>query len=300
LGTVVAGIPAYNEEKTIGSLVIEARRHADIVAVVDDGSTDKTAWIAEQAGATVIRHGANRGYGAALGTCFEFARANGTSALVIMDGDGQHRPEAIPRLLEPILNGSADITVGSRFLDRQALAKIPRYRRFGIGVLTKITNVMTDKDRRVTDAQCGFRAYSRRAVDTIVPKEKGMGASAEILWEADKSHLRVVEVPVEVDYDLDGSTEGPIRHAWGVLSSMVRYVETEHSLAAFGIPGAILIALGILLGIDVINRYYASPPPRELAVGLGLVTLLLMILGMLMAFTGLILHAVINANRRAS
>lgn len=301
MGEILAAIPAHNEAKTIGSLVLEARRYADEVAVVDDGSTDGTAWIAEQAGATVIRHQVNQGYGAALRTCFQYARFNGTRVLVILDGDGQHRPEAIPHVIDPVLRGRADICIGSRFLDQSSAQKVPLYRRFGINVLTKLTNLRSRGNGKVRDAQSGFRAYSRRAVDAIEPMESGMGASAEILWEADKKGMNVAEVPVQVDYGVKGSedsSEGPVRHALGVIVSMLRYVETERPLATFGIPGLVTFMLGIGIGLDVINKYYSSQEPRELAVGLALITILLIVLGMLLSFTALILHAVINAHRR--
>src|SRR6266571_8214023 len=106
---IIAAIPAFNEEKTIGSIVIIARRYADRVIVVDDGSEDRTAWVAEEAGATVIQHQRNRGYGAALRSCFNHARTGGCGILVILDGDGQHQPEMIPQVIAPVSYGKADI-----------------------------------------------------------------------------------------------------------------------------------------------------------------------------------------------
>lgn len=297
MAKIIAGIPAFDEEKTIGSMVLAARRYVDEVVVVDDGSNDRTAWIAEQAGAYVVRHDVNRGYGAAVRSCFRHARNNGTELLVILDGDGQHHPDAIPQVIEPILQGRADVSIGSRFLRPTSLAKVPRYRRFGIKVLTKLTNLGSRNNRHVVDGQSGFRAYSRRAVDTIDPLEENMGASAEILWEADKWGLKVVEVPIEVDYDIGGSTQGPIRHALGVIGSMVRYVETEHPLLTMGLPGALFIIFGMALGLDVVERYYASPT-HSLAVGLAMLTILFTIVGSMLGLGGIILHAVMNANKR--
>ncbi|MGQ0797174.1 MAG: glycosyltransferase family 2 protein [Methanobacteriota archaeon] len=293
----IAAIPAFNEEKTIGSLVLATRAYVDEVAVIDDGSTDKTAWIAEQAGARVVRHVNNRGYGAAIRSCFDYARNNGTTALVILDGDGQHRPEAIPRVVEPVLNGDADVSIGSRFLDGRAVAKVPRYRRFGIRALTRLTNLGSRRNKHVRDGQSGFRAYSRRALDVLDPREANMGASAELLWDADRRGLTVVEVPVEIDYGGHDSSQGPVRHALSVVGSMVRYVETEHPIGAFGLPGVALIIAGLVLGIDTANRYYADPL-KELAEGDALLTLLLIIIGTMLSFTGIILHAVLNASRR--
>ena len=294
---VLVAIPAFNEEKTIGSLVLAAQRYAEEVVVVDDGSTDDTSWIAQRAGARIVRHPYNRGYGAALRSAFDYARNNGTKALVVLDGDGQHRPEQIPRVVGPVLRGQADICIGSRFLSRKALGKVPRYRRFGIRVLTGLTNVGS-RNSKLNDAQSGFRAYSRKTIDTIDPAEAGMGASAEILWDADKRGLSVREVSIEVDYDVDTSTHGPVRHALGVVVSMLRYIETEHALLAFGLPGAVLFVLGLALGISVLEGVGTGRISSNDVLGRSLVTSLFITLGMMLSFTALVLHAVINANRR--
>ena len=292
---VLAAIPAFNEQKTIGSVVLTARRHASKVIVIDDGSADETAWVAEQAGATVIQHSSNRGYGASLRSCFDYARNNGYDILVILDADGQHRPEMIPQVIAPITEGKADVSIGSRFLDARGSKSIPRYRKLGIGVITRLTNMGTHNNQKINDAQSGFRAYSRAAITSIDPVESDMGASAEILWEADRKGLSIVEVPIEVDASLARQTRGPVSHGLSVVGSMIRYVETKHALLVFAVPGIILFLLGLGLGFFVVDSYYRT---TQLAVGLALVTVLVTVAGLLLTFTGLILHAVINANRR--
>src|SRR5437867_3969622 len=197
---VVVAIPAFNEGPTIGSVVLKARQFGSEVLVVDDGSTDDTAWIAELAGATVIRHRRNLGYGAALRSCFLYARNSRSEMMVVLDGDGQHDPSAIPRVLDPVMTGDADVSIGSRFLETKTASAVPRYRRFGIGLLTKLTNLGTKHGTRLHDAQSGFRAYSRNAIDLLDPKDADMVASAEIIWDADRSGLRIVEVPIDVRY----------------------------------------------------------------------------------------------------
>ena len=294
--SLLAAIPAFNEQKTIGSVVLAALRYATKVVVIDDGSEDETAWIAEQAGATIIQHPANRGYGAALRSCFDYARDHEFGVLVILDGDGQHRPEMIPQVVAPVTDGRADICIGSRFLDEHKSGGIPGYRRFGIGVITKLTNLGTHHSGKITDAQSGFRAYSHAAIAAIDPLETDMGASAEILWEADRKGLRIVEVPIEIDYSRSKTARGSVQHGLGVIGSMVRYVETKHALLFFSVPGFTLFLAGLALGLYVVESYYRT---TQLAVGLALITVLLVVLGVLLAFTGLILHAVINANRQA-
>src|SRR3989454_4265499 len=293
--SLLAAIPAFNEQKTIGSVVLTALRYATKGIVIDDGSEDETASIAQQAGATVIRHPTNRGYGAALRSCFEYARESEFEVLVILDGDGQHRPEMIPQVAAPVDEGRADVSIGSRFLEGNKAGGVPGYRRFGIRVITKLTNLGTRHSGKITDAQSGFRAYSRAAIASLDPLETDMGASAEILWDADRKGLRIVEVPITIDYFSAGSTRGPVQHGLRVIGSMLVYVETKHALLTFGIPGVLLSSLGFGLGLYVVQSYSAS---RTLAVGLALVTLLFIFLGTLLLFTGLILHAVINAARR--
>src|SRR4030042_4807226 len=115
---VVVGIPAFNEEKTIARVVLEAQRYADAVVVCDDGSSDLTAKIAERLGADVVRHERNLGYGSAIKSLFNRARELGADVLVTLDGDGQHDPGDIPNVVEPIKNGVADIRLGSGFIDK--------------------------------------------------------------------------------------------------------------------------------------------------------------------------------------
>src|SRR5438876_8406583 len=250
---IVAAIPAYNEGPPIGSVVLTARQFAREVVVIDDGSTDDTADTAALAGAHVIRHHANQGYGAAVRTCLDYARDSGADILVILDGDGQHRAELIPLVVEPVVKGNADVSIGSRFLNSRGSDAIPRYRRFGINVITKLTNLGTHHNGKVRDAQSGFRAYSRAAIEAVDPIETNMGASTEILWEADRKGLRIVEVPIDIYYTASASSRGPLQHGLSVIGSMIRYVETKHALLFFAVPGLFLFLAGLGLGFFVLD-----------------------------------------------
>ena len=114
---IIAGMPMYNEEETIGTVVTMALRHVDEVICIDDGSSDSSARIAEACGATVIRHRSNQGYGSALKTLFQTTNTRDADVLVVLDSDGQHDTSDIPKLIQPILDGEADFTIGSRFVE---------------------------------------------------------------------------------------------------------------------------------------------------------------------------------------
>lgn len=291
----LVAIPCFNEESTIGSVVLKARRHADEVIVVDDGSTDKTAEIAEMAGAQVLRHGGNLGYGAAIQSCFRFAREADFDVMTILDGDGQHDADQIQTVMRPVVEDKVDVAVGSRFLDHNKHS-VPLYRRFGIWLLTRFTNAGSKQlNHKVSDGQSGFRAYSKKAINRIDPKDPKMGVSAEILMQARKHNLFFSEVPISCNYEGETSTEGPVGHGLGVIFSIIKYMEVEHSLLFFGVPGLILFLLGTFYGFSVYLSYiqHGSLPFGPTLFAGGLV-----IVGVLLGMTGLILHAVINASRR--
>lgn len=291
--TLVA-IPCFNEEKTIGSVVLKAKQYVDEVVVIDDGCTDDTVKVAQIAGATVLRHGGNKGYGAAVQSAFQYAREHGFDVMTVLDGDGQHNPDEIQTVMTPVLSENVDIAIGSRFLSKTT-NNVPMYRRLGIGVLTKLTNAGSSESHRVTDGQSGFRAYSRKAIESLHPKDQDMGVSAEILMQGRKNNLLYKEVPISVDYSLQGSTKRPVGHGLGVIVSILKYMEVEHALLFFGVPGLVLFIAGLVSGFNVYAIYSIN---GYIAFGPAILTIALLILGLLLGMTGLILHAVINAGHR--
>ena len=220
---VIAAIPAYNEERFIGSVVLVAKKYVSQVIVVDDGSTDNTRQAASASGALVLSHGENKGYGEAIRHCFETAKENGVDVLVTLDGDSQHDPAEIPILVAPILKGEANLVIGSRFLKsvqgtRQT--NMPRYRKFGIAIITGLFNIGSKV--RVSDAQSGFRAYSRRILDTVSLTEKGMGVSVEVIVKAREKGLIIQEVPISCSYHSRSSTLNPVYHGLAVTLAVVK------------------------------------------------------------------------------
>ena len=211
-------IPCLNEKAFIADVVRSAQKTVDEVVVIDDGSKDNTAEASRAAGAQVIRHGRTQGYGGAIRSAFEVARERGSQVLAILDGDAQHNPEELPEIISPIVNGQADLVIGSRFLGRKG--NMPRYRRFGIAVITWLTNLGARV--KVSDAQSGFRAYSREVIDSVVPRERGMGVSAQILIQARSQGFRIAEVPITCHYHPASSTLSPVRHGLGVVLVVVK------------------------------------------------------------------------------
>jgi glycosyltransferase involved in cell wall biosynthesis len=199
-------------------VVSKTKKHVDQVIVVDDGSHDGTAKAASAVGALVVNHPMNRGYGEAIKSCFEAAKANAADVLLILDGDGQHNPDEIPQLLAPILKGEAELVIGSRFLTSEH--NIPPYRRFGISVITFLWNLGSKV--KVSDAQSGFRAYSKKIFEILPLSEKGMSISIETLEEARRKGGIIKEVVISCLYVPSTLNFRAIRHGFGVALSVLR------------------------------------------------------------------------------
>lgn len=198
---VVAAIPCYNTQAHIAKVIAKTKRYVDDVIVIDDGSTDKTADEAKKAGAKVISHKTNAGYGEAIKSCFAATRDGKTGIVITIDGDGQHNPDEIPGLLSPISLREADIVIGSRFLT--ASKTMPRYRKLGIGVINFLWNF--GSSTKVSDTQSGFRAYNINSTKDIQFSEKGMGISIEILENARRKGMIIRDVPITCSYENNNS-----------------------------------------------------------------------------------------------
>ena len=290
---VAIGIPAFNEEKNIASIVLRLKEKYETIIVCDDGSSDLTGNIAKELDTNVIVHKKNLGYGAAIRSIFLKARELKIDILVTFDADGQHRIEDIDSIIKPIEEDKADIVIGSRFLENDS--KIPKYRKAGIKTITNITNAATGLD--VSDSQSGFRSYNKKTLQEINPTDFGMGVSTEILIKAKKINLKILEIPIVVLYEGDTSTHNPVSHgASGILSTM-KYVSIERPLSFYGIPGMILFCIGIFFSVWTLQIFSES---RQIITNIALIGMGGLVLGMLGIMTAVILYSTVSVVREKS
>jgi glycosyltransferase involved in cell wall biosynthesis len=283
---IVACIPAYNEDKTIASIIIKLRKYVDKIIVCDDGSHDLTSEIASFLGVELIHSDNNEGKGSSLRKLMECAASMNARVVVTLDADGQHDPADIPKLIEPILNNQADFVIGSRLVDG-AHSDIPQYRKIGL----HIANLFSRNGLEVKDTQSGFRAYSRQALVHICQcNSAGYGIETEQLFVASESGLRIKEVPINVHYNgLKTSKKNPISHGAVLVETGVKLVVEKRPLLFLGVPGIALIMIGavatsFLLYYFNIDRYFSIP--------FALISLGAFVSGLFLVLTSLILHGI--------
>jgi glycosyltransferase involved in cell wall biosynthesis len=285
---VVVCVPAYNEANNISDIVHRARNYSDEVVVCNDGSTDNTAKLAKQAGAIVVSHQKNGGYGKSIRTLFQKALELQADIVVTIDSDGQHNPEQIPDIIEPILNSGYDIVIGSRFIDENDKKKVPLYRSIGIRTITKFTNQASYKN--LTDAQSGFRGYARHTIEQINLIEDGMRISTEILLRAARKKFTVKEVPITINYDVEhSSTHNFLSHGIGVLFSVIHFISLRHPLIFYGLPG---ISLLLLAGYFAYNSLELFSTTRYISINMILLSITTTIIGIILLTTGGILFTI--------
>lgn len=281
-----AAIPAFNEEKYIGTIVLKTMQHVDETIVVDDGSTDRTAEIASLAGATVIQHGRNKGYGASIQSLLAEARKKKYDILVLIDADSQHDPDEIPSLVQPISEGF-DLVIGSR---KEQSENIPRYRRAGQKVIGYFSRILSGE--KLSDSESGFRVFSRKAIEQLDLKENGMAISAETIARAAEKGLKMTERPISIRYTKDGSTLHPVVHGFGVLSRILAMISERRPLFFFGFGGLILVLVGMLAAIRAI--IIVMEGGGRAVTGYTLAALMLLLTGVFSIFAGIILNVLMK------
>jgi len=282
---ILVAIPAKDEELTIGTVVALSKQYGDVL-VVDDGSEDETAKVAELSGAKVLRHELNLGKAEALRSVFKYAIENGYDVAVCLDADGQHDPCDIPKLLEPIIEDEADLVIGSRFLRKN----VPKYRIFGQKVLDVLTNFASEA--KITDSQSGFRALNRKALKHIKDfRSEGYSMESDMItFLAGK--VRIKEVPIDVRYDVPNKhKKNPFAHGLGVLSSLIGFIGYKRPLFSFGLVGFVLTVIGLASGFWAFSTYYIT---NKLPYGPSIASALFLILGLLFITSGLILNSLVQ------
>ena len=283
----LAIIPCFNEEATIGSLVLKTKKHVDEVLVIDDGSSDDTSKIAKDAGAVVISNIANKGKSFGIKTGFKYAIENGFDYVVTLDGDGQHNPNEIPALLGNVMNNGHDISIGFRSGNG---TEMPNWRKVGKRVLDYVTSF--GNGGNVTDSQCGFRAFNQKAVDALTPRLNGgdFTTESEQLIKAHDLGLKTVNTAITCKYkNLETSTKNPASHGFSVLGYIIWLVAERRPLLFIGVPGFIMVLLGLYFGIQTLQYYNQS---HVFLLSYAILVSIFLIIGILAMFMGLMLNVI--------
>lgn len=288
---IAVGLPAYNEEKNLASIIAKLKQKSYDVIVCNDGSTDNTKIIAEEMGCVVVNHSKNIGYGGAIRSLFNKAKEQNYDVLVTFDSDGQHFVEDIEAVLQPIKENKADLVIGSRLIN-ETEKKIPKYRKLGIKAITKLT--LTSSNQNINDSQSGFRGYNKKSLEKINPSETGMGISTEILIKADRQNLKIFEVPINISYEGETSTHNPATHGVSVIFSTMKFISLEHPLKFYGIPGIIFLTIGLFFIVWTLQEFTIS---RKIITNIALIAAGSTILGTIFMMTSIILYSVVSLIR---
>ena len=220
----------------------------------------------------------------------------GADVFVTLDADGQHEPNEIPIVIKPIVDGAADVVIGSRFVDKNGTTEMPLYRQLGAKLITKMVNGSAKNG--VTDSQSGFRAYNNLALDRLNFFEDGMGASVEILLRASKQDLRIVEVPSTCKYNTcsgDTSSEHPVAHAMGVVFSIIRLIVEERPLLFLGVPSLFCLLAGVGFGVWMLQIYAIT---NTIETNVALASLAFILIGFFMLSTAITLYAIARISEK--
>ena len=210
--------------------------------------------------------------------------------LVTLDADGQHKIEDIGNIIKPVADGQADISIGSRFLKEDS--NTPGYRKLGVKIITKVTN--SSLSEKITDAQSGFRAYNNKVLQSLTPSDSGMGISTEILIKSSNLGLKIAEVPTEIQYAGDTSTQNPVSHGTEVLMSTLKYISIERPLRFYGIPSVIFFTIGLTFTFLSI-QYYAEI--GRLNTNITLVAAGTLLIAIILIVTAILLYSLVSVVR---
>jgi len=259
--SVVICIPAYNEEKNIAKLIIDAKKYSDQIIVIDDGSTDYTPQIAQELGIKLIQHEKNLGKGAALKTGFKYALTHSPEVVVTIDADGQHNPHDIPKLIEPILTGDCDVVIGSR----SEKTKMPTHRKIGYNFISFLNKKATKS--KIKDSQSGFRAYSKKSLSTFAQKRfQNYSVEFEQLNSLIQDGFKIKEVPVELKYKglEKTSKKNFLTHGGELILASLFMIVARRPILYLSLPGVISICIGLVFVFSTLflfndDGYFSIP-----------------------------------------
>lgn len=285
---IVAVLPAYNEETSIGSIILLTRLYTDNVIVVDDASSDRTAEIAKKAGAEVIIHHTNRGKGAALETGFAAAASLGADIIVTMSSSGHHNPADIPKLVAPIIKGSADIVNGSLYLNSPDRTT-PVYRRVGQTILGRLGN---KNPRKNEYSQTIFRACAASTSGIIHFDAEGMAIEDGAPADTGISSLRIKEVEIGTHRNFGDQVKYPIRYILGAMRDVARDIEVNEPLYFYAVPGFALATCGFYMGLKFLGAIILGIGSLHLW-SLSLMVFL-SVAGVYMTMRGIVIHSLVE------
>ena len=291
MSKIAIGLPAFNEEKNIASIITQLKKKYKLIIVCDDGSSDLTAAISEEMGAVVVKHKKNLGYGGAIRSLFLKAKELDCDILVTFDSDGQHKISDIENVIKPIQNKEANIVIGSRFLGNVE-GTLPTYRKLGIKAITNLVNSNTGN--KITDSQSGFRGYDKTTLEKIIPSDFGMGVSTEILIKANKHNFKIIEVPITILYQEKISSQQTLSHGTSVILSTMKFISIEHPLKFYGIPGILFLAIGLFFIVWTVQEFALN---GQIITNISIIGIGSTILGSILAMTSILLYSVVSVVR---
>jgi len=291
MSKIAIGLPAFNEEKNIASIITQLKKKYKLIIVCDDGSSDLTAAISEEMGAVVVKHKKNLGYGGAIRSLFLKAKELDCDILVTFDSDGQHKISDIENVIKPIQNKEANIVIGSRFLGNVE-GTLPTYRKLGIKAITNLVNSNTGN--KITDSQSGFRGYDKTTLEKIIPSDSGMGVSTEILIKANKHNFKIIEIPITILYQEKISSQQTLSHGTSVILSTMKFISIEHPLKFYGIPGILFLAIGLFFIVWTIQEFTIG---GSIITNISIIGIGSTILGSILTMTSILLYSVVSVVR---
>ena len=251
---IFAVIPAYNEEQNIAEVISKTSKHTDQIIVVNDGSTDNTEKVARETNAIVKSHIVNKGLGLTIRDAITEAMKLGADIIITIDADGQYDADQIPDLLKPILDGKADLVLGSRF--EGTIARMSRLKKFGNKIITLIVRNLMNLD--ISDSQTGFRAIKREVIEHIVISAD-YTYTQEMIIRAAAEGFHIDEVPVNFYERKHGKSRlirNPAEYGLNTAMTMLRAYRDYRPMTLFGTIGVAMMLLGTLIGVYIVYEYF--------------------------------------------